>query len=43
MKLAVKAPFKLTAMVARGVASGLVALALAIGVDGLCEHGGRAD
>ncbi len=34
MKFAVKAPFKLTAMVARGVASGLVALALAVGATG---------
>lgn len=34
MKVAVKVPFKITAMVARGVASGLVALALAIGTTG---------
>ena len=34
MKFAVKAPFRITAMVARGVAGGLVALALAIGSTG---------
>ena len=34
MKAAVEAPFKITAMVARGVASGLVALALALGATG---------
>lgn len=42
MKAAVRVPFKITAMVARGVASGLVALALALGTTG-CAGSAPAD